>query len=416
MELLKTWRNIFNSGPAAPSSGKFKFTFEELRNLYDVLVKNPVVTEANRAVVVETIRSIAEFMIWGDQHEPKIFDFFLENNVMLYLQRVMQQPSNRSGDVAKQVLQTLSIIIQNVKSETGTFFLFSNNQVGVGGDTRIDFFWPGQVCIFSERDRVAALYVCTPTVAHPHPPIFRPHHAAWPGLQQHRAGMPRFTLLYATHPHPPRTQVNNIVEVRFDFEDEEVLGYYISFLKTISLKLNPSTVQLFFDRSREGQVLFPLYSEAVKFAHHKEGMVRAGVRTLTLNVYAVDEPTIHSYVSSPPATTYFVDMCGYIAEQIRVRTGGGGGGGGPDRGPSKTRAHLCWCNVCSMQYVTHSGQVRGRGGGIHARMGGLWHSCQEGGCTRHHASWVRRMRAHAHHQQPAATITCACLAAPPPCM
>lgn len=59
-----------------------------------------------------------------------------------------------------QVLQTLSIIIQNVRSETGIFFLFSNNHI------------------------------------------------------------------------------NNIVDLDFDFSDEEVLGYYISFLKTISLKLN----------------------------------------------------------------------------------------------------------------------------------------------------------------------------------
>lgn len=61
-----------------------------------------------------------------------------------------------------QVLQTLSIIIQNVRSETAVFFLFSNNHV------------------------------------------------------------------------------NNIVDLDFDFDDEEVLGYYISFLKTISLKLNRS--------------------------------------------------------------------------------------------------------------------------------------------------------------------------------
>ena len=66
-----------------------------------------------------------------------------------------------------QVLQTLSIIIQNVRSETGIFFLFSNNHV------------------------------------------------------------------------------NNIVSSNFDFEDEEVLGYYISFLKAISLKLNPLTVRFF---------------------------------------------------------------------------------------------------------------------------------------------------------------------------
>jgi len=80
-----------------------KFTLEELRELYTVLIRNPVVHESNRALVVETIRSIAEFMIWGDQNEPRIFDFFLENNIMTYLQRVLQQPANRSGEVAKQV-------------------------------------------------------------------------------------------------------------------------------------------------------------------------------------------------------------------------------------------------------------------------------------------------------------------------
>ena len=231
------WQNLFTGGV---TSGRFKYTLDELRILYDVLIRNQVVTEANKAVVVETIRSVAEFIIWGDQNEPKIFDFFLENNVMLYLHRVLQQPANRTGEVAKQVLQTLSIIIQNVRSETGIFFLFSNNHV------------------------------------------------------------------------------NNIIEIRFDFEDEEVLGFYISFLKTISLKLSPRTVQFFFD-SRDAYTTFPLYAEAIKFAHHKEGMVRAGVRTLTLNVVSVDDPYIQEFVSTSPATAYFADMCGYIAEQVKVR-------------------------------------------------------------------------------------------------
>lgn len=188
--LKKTfWSQLFTP---TPTTGKEKYSATELRNLYDVLQRNALVTDLNRALVVETIRSVAEFIIWGDQNEPKVFDFFLENNIMLYLHTVLlQSPANRSGEVAKQVLQTLSIIIQNVRSETGIFFLFSNNHI------------------------------------------------------------------------------NNIVEVRFDFEDEEVLGYYISFLKTISLKLNKRTVQFFFDL-KAGMTTFPLYSEACKFAHHKE--------------------------------------------------------------------------------------------------------------------------------------------------
>jgi protein CLEC16A len=236
------WNALFK-----PASSKF--TLEELRELYGVLVKNPVVTEANRAVVVETIRRVAEYMIWGDQHEPRIFDFFLENNIMTYLHRVLLQPANRSGEVAKQVLQTLSIIIQNVRSETAVFFLFSNNHL------------------------------------------------------------------------------NNIVDLDFDFDDEEVLGYYISFLKTISLKLNPGTVQFFINAHRgdaagSSQTSFPLYTRAIKLAHNREGMVRAAVRTLTLHVYSVADPDIVTFVTSPPASQHFTEVALYLADQVLVSVQG----------------------------------------------------------------------------------------------
>lgn len=49
-----------------------------------------------------------------------------------------------------------------------------------------------------------------------------------------------------------------------------------------------------------------------------QGMVRAGVRTLTLNVYSVEDPYIQQYITSPGAASYFHELCGYVAEQIRV--------------------------------------------------------------------------------------------------
>uniref|UniRef100_A0A915HJA7 FPL domain-containing protein n=1 Tax=Romanomermis culicivorax TaxID=13658 RepID=A0A915HJA7_ROMCU len=87
--------------------------------------------------------------------------------------------------------------------------------------------------------------------------------------------------------------VNSIITYRFDFSDEEacllycslillILAYYISFLKTLSFKLNPNTIHFFFNEHTGD---FPLYTEAVKFFNHSEGMVRIAVRTLTLNVF-----------------------------------------------------------------------------------------------------------------------------------
>lgn len=41
--------------------------------------------------------------------------------------------------------------------------------------------------------------------------------------------------------------VNNIILHKFDFSDEEITAYYISFLKTLSLKLNRHSINFFYN-------------------------------------------------------------------------------------------------------------------------------------------------------------------------
>lgn len=41
--------------------------------------------------------------------------------------------------------------------------------------------------------------------------------------------------------------INSIIVLKLDFSDEEVLAYYISFLKTLSFKLNKHTIHFFFN-------------------------------------------------------------------------------------------------------------------------------------------------------------------------
>lgn len=41
--------------------------------------------------------------------------------------------------------------------------------------------------------------------------------------------------------------VNELITYKFDFSDDEIIAYYISLLKTLSLKLNPLSVQFFFN-------------------------------------------------------------------------------------------------------------------------------------------------------------------------
>lgn len=58
------------------------------------------------------------------------------------------------------------------------------------------------------------------------------------------------------------------------------------------LKKNCS-LTLGFSILQTGIVTFPLYTEAIKFFHHEESMVRIAVRTLTLNVYHGEMPRVY---------------------------------------------------------------------------------------------------------------------------
>jgi protein CLEC16A len=41
---------------------------------HHMLLKNPEVTDHNKQSLVETFRSIAEILIWGDQNDSRVFE------------------------------------------------------------------------------------------------------------------------------------------------------------------------------------------------------------------------------------------------------------------------------------------------------------------------------------------------------
>ncbi|KAG6542093.1 hypothetical protein Mapa_016511 [Marchantia paleacea] len=221
-----------------------RFSLDELKYLNEQLQRVTVVNDSNKDFVVETLRSIAEHMIWGDQHDPTFFDYFMEKQVMAHFLRILND-SNKNSSVAVQLLQTLSIIIGNIRSEHAIYYLFSNEYI------------------------------------------------------------------------------NNLITYPFDFGHEETLAYYISFLRTISIKLDQNTVSFFIKTKNVSKIAslkdevisFPLYSEAIKFFHHEESMVRIAVRTLTLNVYNVDDECIQKFVMSAPVVSYFSDLVTFLRQQ-----------------------------------------------------------------------------------------------------
>ncbi|XP_045478398.1 protein CLEC16A homolog isoform X3 [Harmonia axyridis] len=226
-------RSWFGGGWGRP---KNPHSLEHLKYLYNVLSKNQTVSEHNRGLLVETLRSIAEILIWGDQNDSSVFDFFLEKNMLSFFLRIMRQRSGGSSFVCVQLLQTLNILFENIRNETSLYYLLSNNHV------------------------------------------------------------------------------NSIIVHKFDFSDEEVMAYYISFLKTLSLKLNAHTIHFFYNEHTND---FPLYTEAIKFFNHPESMVRIAVRTLTLNVYKVEDASMLAFIRDRTAAPYFSNIVWFIGKHIQ---------------------------------------------------------------------------------------------------
>ncbi|XP_063474251.1 protein CLEC16A isoform X7 [Symphalangus syndactylus] len=210
-------------------------SLDHLKYLYHVLTKNTTVTEQNRNLLVETIRSITEILIWGDQNDSSVFDFFLEKNMFVFFLNILRQKSGRY--VCVQLLQTLNILFENISHETSLYYLLSNNYV------------------------------------------------------------------------------NSIIVHKFDFSDEEIMAYYISFLKTLSLKLNNHTVHFFYNEHTND---FALYTEAIKFFNHPESMVRIAVRTITLNVYKgkLDNQAMLHYIRDKTAVPYFSNLVWFIGSHV----------------------------------------------------------------------------------------------------
>ena len=171
---------------------------------------------ARRDALVELIRSVSEIIIYGEQHTEQelIFDYFCEKN-MLALLTDMMRASWSDEVVQTQVIQTIAILVQNVRNETSLYYLLSNNYV------------------------------------------------------------------------------NEIIMLELNFGDSDLVSQFVSFLKTLSLRLNVRTVQFFLD-DRAGSM--PLYDCVLNFINQGENMVRTSALTIVLNLFRVDDAGLRAFL------------------------------------------------------------------------------------------------------------------------
>ena len=100
--------------------------------------------------------------------------------------------------------------------------------------------------------------------------------------------------------------LNKLISYNFDLDwNNELVDYFISFLKMLSLKIDKSTLQFFYNKKFWN---FPLYGVAISLYNHKESMVRTGARAITLAIYTLWTEDMNDTLLSLPHATYFPNL------------------------------------------------------------------------------------------------------------
>ncbi|KAJ0028310.1 hypothetical protein Pint_36142 [Pistacia integerrima] len=115
--------------------------------------------------------------------------------------------------------------------------------------------------------------------------------------------------------------INKIIEHTYEFDAGDLAPYYMSFLRAVSNKINRDTLCLLVKVNRDVVTSFPLYTEALKFAHHGEKMIQTAVRALTLNIFNVSDDMVYQFVATPPASKYFSDLVHSLREKCILLDG-----------------------------------------------------------------------------------------------
>lgn len=189
--------------------------------------------------LIENIRTVAEVLIWEDQNEEQgFFDTTCEFGIFPSLVELVIC-MEVDYMVRRQSLQTLSIILQNLRNMNTLYYMLSNNVISrLLNRTFRSGIFQSVGSDFSELD------------------------------------------------------LNITTISKEEEEEDELLSYYVALLRTLALRLNGETLRLFVNEKTE----FPLWRNACMYINHRDSMVRNTSRSVLLNILRKGEKEVIDYI------------------------------------------------------------------------------------------------------------------------
>lgn len=107
------------------------------------------------------------------------------------------------------------------------------------------------------------------------------------------------------------SMIVNMQTIRFVSMPLELAEYYINFLKTLALKINETTVHLFFNQKYP---TFPLAWQAIRFINHPESLIRTTCNNIFPPIMRLRDLRLTEYLTRFPFVVYYLHLACHIRE------------------------------------------------------------------------------------------------------
>jgi hypothetical protein len=106
--------------------------------------------------------------------------------------------------------------------------------------------------------------------------------------------------------------MRQLVDIDCTFDDE-LVDYYISFLKTLVMRLSklPHLMMLFYNPTLK---VYPLFLQSQQFANHNDQLVRTSVRTIALTLLSMDNEDQRLFQFMPQGQ-FFINLAMSLRDQ-----------------------------------------------------------------------------------------------------
>eukprot|EP00831_Metopus_contortus_P071628 TRINITY_DN6541_c0_g3_i1.p1 TRINITY_DN6541_c0_g3~~TRINITY_DN6541_c0_g3_i1.p1 ORF type:complete len:172 (+),score=13.79 TRINITY_DN6541_c0_g3_i1:2-517(+) len=88
----------------------------------------------------------------------------------------------------------------------------------------------------------------------------------------------------------------------YHFENDEVVIFFIPFLKSIAIRLNQDSLKILFSKENNK---FSLYSRAILFYNYKDSAVRISVFSIILKIFQLRDSDVVKFLISLPNVLFF---------------------------------------------------------------------------------------------------------------